>query len=100
MVNNGNRTEWSPIRSVIIRVITGRPESQQPTGSHIIRICMEIYLKIAKIVKMCENSYLSTYIPHEKLCLCCFLTVSCPINAILASFDVLVFQLLRRSTVL
>ena len=22
MINNGNRTEWSPIRSVIIRVIT------------------------------------------------------------------------------
>ena len=28
-VNNGNRTEWSPIRSVIIRVINkiGRPMS-------------------------------------------------------------------------
>ena len=31
---------------------TGRPESQQPTGSQIIRICMEIYLKIDKMVKM------------------------------------------------
>ena len=30
------------------------------------------------------------------MCLCCFLTVSCLINAILASFNVLVFQLLRR----
>ena len=29
MINNGNRTEWSPIRSVIIRVINkiGRPRS-------------------------------------------------------------------------
>ena len=29
MINNGNRTEWSPIRSVVIRVINkiGRPHS-------------------------------------------------------------------------
>ena len=25
VINNGNRTEWSPIRSVIIGVIRGRP---------------------------------------------------------------------------
>ena len=32
LINNGNRTEWSPIRSVIIRVITkiGRPRSGGP----------------------------------------------------------------------
>ena len=31
MINNGNRTEWSPIRSVIIRVINkiGRPRSRE-----------------------------------------------------------------------
>ena len=31
-INNGNRTEWSPIRSVIIRVINkiGRPRSGSP----------------------------------------------------------------------
>ena len=31
-VSNGNRTEWSPIRSVIIRVINkiGRPRSGRP----------------------------------------------------------------------
>ena len=31
-INNGNRTEWSPIRSVIIRVINkiGRPRSGRP----------------------------------------------------------------------
>ena len=30
MINNGNRTEWSPIRSVIIRVINKiiRPQSE------------------------------------------------------------------------
>ena len=30
--NNGNRTEWSPIRCVIIRVITkiGGPQSRSP----------------------------------------------------------------------
>ena len=32
MISNGNRTEWSPIRSVIIRVINkiGRPRSGSP----------------------------------------------------------------------
>ena len=32
MINNGNRTEWSPIRSVIIQVINkiGRPRSGSP----------------------------------------------------------------------
>ena len=32
MINNGNRTEWSLIRSVIIRVINkiGRPRSVSP----------------------------------------------------------------------
>ena len=32
LFNNGNRTEWSPIRSVIIRVINkiGRPRSGSP----------------------------------------------------------------------
>ena len=63
---------------------------------------MEIYLNIDTMVKMYKNSYLSigssswAYIPHETLCLCCFITVSCPINAILASVNFLVFQLLRR----
>ena len=40
---------------------TGRPESQQHTGSQIIRICMEIYLKIDKTVKMYKNSYESIH---------------------------------------
>ena len=32
MISNGNRTEWSPIRSAIIRVINkiGRPRSGSP----------------------------------------------------------------------
>ena len=32
LIRNGNRTEWSPIRSVIIRVINkiGRPRSGSP----------------------------------------------------------------------
>ena len=38
-------------------VTTGSPESQQHTGSQIIRICMGIYLKIDKTVKMYKNSY-------------------------------------------
>ena len=31
---------------------TGHPESQQPTGSQIIRICLGLYLKIDKMVTM------------------------------------------------
>jgi len=32
LINNGNRTEWSPVRSVIIRVISkiGRPRIESP----------------------------------------------------------------------
>ena len=32
IISNGNRTEWSPIRSVIMRVINkiGRPRSESP----------------------------------------------------------------------
>ena len=92
-----SETKWSSLlarTSALNRAIytTGSPESQQHTGSQIIRICMEIYLKIDRTVKM----YKKVYIRHKKLCLCCFLTVSCPINAILASFNVLVSQLLRK----
>ena len=34
-INNGNRTEWCPIRSVIIRVINkiGRPQRESPIYS-------------------------------------------------------------------
>ena len=39
------------------QISTGSPESQQHSGSQIIRICMEIYLKIDKAVKMYKNSY-------------------------------------------
>ena len=46
---------------MVIRCTTGSPESQQHTGSQIIRICMEIYLKIDKTVKMYKNSYLSIH---------------------------------------
>ena len=74
-----------------VRITTGLPESQQPTGSQVIRICMEIYVKIDKMVKMYKTA-IKVYIPQEELCLCCFLTVSCLINAILASFNVWFFN--------
>ena len=38
-------------------ICKGSPESQQPTGSQIIRICMGIYRKIDKTVKMYIKSY-------------------------------------------
>ena len=44
-------------RCQFVSQTTGSPESQQHTGSQIIRICMEIYLKIDKMVKMYKNSY-------------------------------------------
>ena len=43
--------------SKVFCIATGSPESQQHSGSQIIRICMEIYLKIDKTVKMYKNSY-------------------------------------------
>ena len=46
MISNGNRTEWSPIRSVIIRVITsmitdriGRDEVLLPINHNFNKIC-------------------------------------------------------------
>ena len=57
--------------------ITGRPESQQPTRSQIIRICMEIYLKIDKMAKYTKTA-IKVYIRHEKLCLCVFLLFPAP----------------------
>ena len=44
----------------------------------------------------CIKKAIKVHIPHEKLCFCCFLTVSCHINAILTSCNVLVFQLLTE----
>ena len=47
VISNGNRTEWSPIRSVIIRVINeiGRPRSRSP-------ICLIIIIiSITKLEK-------------------------------------------------
>ena len=41
----------------LLDVTTGRQESQQPTASQIIRICMDIYLKINKTVKIYINRY-------------------------------------------
>ena len=48
---------WIKLPTIPPGLATERPESQQPTGSQIIRICMEIYLKIDKMVKMDKNSY-------------------------------------------
>ena len=43
--------------SKVFCIVTGSRESQQHSGSQIIRICMEIYLKLDKTVKMYKNSY-------------------------------------------
>ena len=39
----------------------------------------------------CTKTAIKVYVPYKTLCLCCFLTVSWPINAILASFKILTF---------
>ena len=39
-----------------------------------------------------EPKHIYIYIPHKEVCLCCFLTVSCPIYAILAMFHRLGFS--------
>ena len=69
-MNNGNRTEWSPIRSVIIRVITKfvnheydyRPASDN-TKSH-------YQLIISITISDCK----------------CPITCKCPINALIGGF--------------
>ena len=55
--------------------------TQKPTGSQIKRICMcmVIYREIDKRV----NMHINSHVRHKELCLCCFLTVSGPIKAIL-----------------
>ena len=47
-------------------LITGRPGSQQPTRSQIIRICMEIYLKIVERLKCTATE---VFIPYKEFCL-------------------------------
>ena len=49
------------MESLLSRLAIGSPESGQPTGSQIIRICTKIYLKIDKTVKMYQNSYQSIH---------------------------------------
>ena len=58
MISNGNRTEWSPIRSVIIRVINkiGQPRSGSP-------ICL-ITSMITDLIGRHEVSK-SVETPHE-----------------------------------
>lgn len=41
---------------VALNCITGFPDSQQPTGSYITRICLGIYRKVGKTGKMHINS--------------------------------------------
>ena len=54
--------------------ITGRSESQQPTGSQIIGICMEIYLKIDKMVKMYKKQLVKyAYVMKSCVFSYCFL---------------------------
>ena len=49
-----------------VLAITGLPESQQHTGSQIIRICMEIYLKIVERFKCTATE---VFIPYKEFCL-------------------------------
>ena len=77
------RSRFSPTDrpSLLYGQTTGSPESQQRNGSQIIRICMEIYLNLRSIKRLkCTKTAIKVYIRHKKLCLCCFLTISCPID--------------------
>ena len=57
-ISNGNRTEWSPIRSVIIRVINkiGRPRSGSPicliiqTELDDTKFCYQLIITLTKFV--------------------------------------------------
>ena len=55
LISNGNRTEWSPIRSVIIRVINkiGRPRNGSPIcliTSLITKFCYQLIITVTKFV--------------------------------------------------
>ena len=53
-----NFASSSPLRRVFFAEGTTGPQvSQQPTESHITRVCMEIYITIDEMVKMYKNSY-------------------------------------------
>ena len=51
----------SEMNRLILVKAQGTQNHDSCTGSQIIRICMEIYLKIDKMVKMYKNSYLSIH---------------------------------------
>ena len=48
MISNGNRTEWSPVRSVIIRVIT-KSDDRAAGVRFVYPICLSYYQLIIKI---------------------------------------------------
>ena len=56
VISNGNRTEWSPIRSVIIQVINkiGRPRSGSPicliTELDDTKFCYQLIITLTKFV--------------------------------------------------
>ena len=55
-IDNGNRTEWSPIRAVIIRVVNkiGRPRSEQ-TELDETKSCYQLIIKITISAKKKNN---------------------------------------------
>ena len=61
IISNGNRTEWSPIRSVIIRVINkiGRPHSESP-------ICLITSMTRDRIER--HDVLLPVYCNFNKIC--------------------------------
>ena len=76
IISNGNRTEWSPIRSVIVRVInkSGRPSSGSPicliTNMITDRIEKEVLLPINHNFKMCDTIgyFLNQNTRNSKFC--------------------------------
>ena len=54
---NKNGDNWLLEKLFVLFIPQGAQNHNSRTGSQIIRICMEIYLKIDKMVKMYKNSY-------------------------------------------
>ena len=103
IVSNGNRTEWSPIRSGIIRVITKsddraagvrfvyhefdyRPELDDTKSYYqlIIKITISEKRRIAKLYKCCfdniPNGFIGCQVTSEKQVLCQSKTQPCMKN--------------------
>ena len=79
IINNGNRTEWSPIRSVIVQVITKLDDRE--VGVRLVNHEYD-YRPTLDNTKSHYQLIISITISDHK----CLITCKCPINALIGEF--------------